>query len=166
MKSKCPRHKRKCIQRRSARLCGDPTRAGETESRVSTTVPRSVLPVLGSVAVSPALCCARSRTCPLPSPLFLRIWEVPPNSALQWWGSAGGREILTPLTPGRDVESPGGAQTQHPESAPLPSSSWGGGDKRLQWAGGCLLSEHHSATGLIYLFPTPFPLIWKKIYIG
>ena len=156
MKLKCRRHKRKFIQRRSARLCRDPTRAGETESDGSTTAPRSVLPVLKSVAVFPALYCARSRTCPLPGPLFLRIWEVPPHSALQWWGSAGGREILTPLTPGRDVESPGGPQTQHPESAPLPSPCWGGGDKRPQWAGGCLLSEHHSATGLIYLFPTLF----------
>lgn len=68
---------------------GDPTRAGETESGGITTT-TSVLTVLLRVAMSPALYFARSRTCPLPGPLFLRIWEVPRYTALQWWGSAGG----------------------------------------------------------------------------
>lgn len=42
-----------------------------------------VLAVLQSVAAAPALCSALSGTCPLPSPLFLQIWEVPPHAALQ-----------------------------------------------------------------------------------
>lgn len=59
----------------------------ETEASSSTS--HWQFPVLVWVATAPALCCSPSRTCPLPSPLFLRIWEVPPQpAALQWLGSA------------------------------------------------------------------------------
>lgn len=33
------------------------------------------------VGFSPLFCSAASHTCPLPSPLFLRIWEGPPQAA-------------------------------------------------------------------------------------
>lgn len=96
--------------------------------------------VLKWVGSSPLFCCFRSHTCPLLSPLFLRIWEVPPQPA----STAVVEECRVGVgSPQRERHSPspGGGTLNLPRCPDL-SVAW-----QLS------LSEHHSPIGFIHFPP-------------
>lgn len=66
---------------RSYVLCGDPKRGKLRLVAAGAAGIGSCVLCPGVGWLQPPVRCSPSHTCPLPSPLFLRIWEVPPQPA-------------------------------------------------------------------------------------
>lgn len=152
----------KFLRERSVRLCGDP-KAGETESGGSAAASGGAITVLLSVAVGPALCCAPEAPAPSPAHCPCGSGRCLPTQHCGA-GGAGRRRgdpdlALSWEEPCRaQAQSPGGAYTTAQNCPPPPAPSLlANASSGLRLA----LSEHHSATRLIHIFP-PFPFKLKK----